>query len=82
MGMSDVRAKIVTRLRDGELPRAPANRLYGGLGSDSTCACCDRMISRNQLEFEVEFAAMAVGTPDKVVMHPQCLRLWYEECCS
>jgi hypothetical protein len=72
----DVRGKIVTRLRGGQLPHAPASRLYGGLGSDATCACCDGTISRDQLEFEVEFAALAV----KVVMHPECLRLWYDEC--
>jgi hypothetical protein len=78
----DVRAKIVTRLRDGELPRAPPNRLYGGVGSDTTCACCDRRISRGELEFEVEFAAVAAFTPEKVVMHPECLRLWYDACSS
>jgi hypothetical protein len=82
MGTPDVRAKIVTRLRDGDLPRAPAIRLYGGVGSDTNCACCDRMISRDQLEFEVEFAVIAVGIPEKAAMHPECLRLWYDECCS
>jgi hypothetical protein len=78
MEMPDVRGKIVTRLRDGELPRAPAARLYGGFGSDTTCACCDQTISRNQLEFEVVFAELTMT----VVMHPQCLRLWYDECCA
>jgi hypothetical protein len=77
----DVREKIIARLRDGVLPRAPADKLYGGVGSNTTCACCDGPISRDQLEFEVEFAASPPDTPQMVVvMHPQCLRVWYDEC--
>ena len=78
MEMPTVRELIVSKMRDGALPRTPAVTVYGGVGSDSTCCCCDQTISRTQFEIEVMFDPSSMAQTR--FMHPQCLRLWYEEC--
>jgi hypothetical protein len=80
MNIPVIRRMIASKLRDGELPHAPADNLYGGVGSYSTCCCCDCTIAPGEYELEVEFAELRTSRDETWFMHPQCLRLWYEEC--
>jgi hypothetical protein len=80
MDIPVIRQMIASKLRHGELPHAPADNLYGGVGSYSTCCCCDCTIPPGEYELEVEFAELRISRSETRFMHPQCLRLWYEEC--
>ena len=64
-----IRAKILA----GRLPPCEGFRLFGGAGDGAPCACCDRIISASELEFEVE---CPVGAKATLPMHLHCFEAW------
>jgi hypothetical protein len=66
------RALVRERLRTGALPRGPAQELFGGNGTGVVCDGCDRVISADQIEFEIHAGSV-------VMMHSHCMRIWYDE---
>lgn len=76
----EVRRRILRRLRLGLLPCAPAASLAGGIGEEGRCHGCGRRISRGDLEIDVECSGDSAGAAYKLIMHPKCLYLWYDEC--
>jgi len=66
------RTLVRERMRSGMLPRGPAHELFGGNGTGAICNCCDRIITPDQIEFEIHAGSV-------LVMHSHCMRLWYDE---
>jgi hypothetical protein len=66
-------------IRKGTLPRRDPARIRGGPGSGEPvpCAVCERFITRDQLDCEVEFAR-AGDNPglDRVHFHLRCFAAW------
>ncbi|HET6584467.1 MAG TPA: hypothetical protein VFG69_13490, partial [Nannocystaceae bacterium] len=74
-----VRESILT----GRLPRRPADRVWGGAGSDCTCSVCGRRVGAEELEFELEFdRSEPAGPPQRLHAHAGCLRAWEREVAS
>jgi len=72
------RLQIRARLASHLLPYGPAHQVFGGLGTQAICNCCDQRIGSDQVEFEVELKTIGGGTR-KLMMHSLCFRLWSDE---
>ena len=75
MSAKEVHALIRERIGVGQLPSGPGDRIYGGKGSNTACACCGRSIAWNEIEYEVHFNSF----PHTFSMHLDCYRIWWEE---
>jgi hypothetical protein len=71
----DEKDLVLQRLRSGELPRGPAQELFGGRGTGACCSGCNRVITVDQIEFEIH----AGETQDPLMMHSHCMRIWFDE---
>jgi hypothetical protein len=70
---------ILTRIDQGNLPPAGRHELFGRKGDGLPCVCCDRLITPQQIEYDVEFAG-DIGTV--MPMHAGCYHAWQEVSCS
>jgi hypothetical protein len=85
--MSDsvtIRDKVLAAVHDGTLPDCSPQRTWGGQGSGASCAICGELISRDEVEFELEFARGSGGSgpgsgPDNYRVHFGCFSLWETE---
>ena len=66
-----------TKMRAGKMPVSPKHRLFGGPGDGTPCACCDRIITRYEMAFEVE--CLVSGTLVVLAMHTRCFDAWIAE---
>jgi hypothetical protein len=72
MDSQELRALIQSHIRAGRLPRSLApHKLFGGKGEGTPCACCARLITAAQIQFEVDFGVAGV-----VEMHLNCHDEW------
>jgi hypothetical protein len=71
----DERELVLERMRSGALPPGPAQELFGGQGTGSHCSGCNRIITADQIEFEIH----AGPEPAALMMHSHCMRIWYDE---
>jgi len=74
----DEKTLVRQRMRSGRLPPGPANELFGGHGTGALCSCCDRVISPDQIQFEIH-AATDGAEQLRLMMHSHCMRIWYDE---
>jgi hypothetical protein len=51
-----LRAKAREAIRPGKLPTRFPERIWGGPGVRETCPICGGPITKNQLEFEIQYA--------------------------
>ena len=80
--MSDERAlreKAREAVRTGSLPTRPPDQIWGGSGNGFECAICRQPVSPDDLELEIEFAAVSRGRDAVHHVHPRCFALWEEE---
>jgi len=74
---TELRAQIALRLDNGTLPAAGNQKIFGGYGTNQTCAACDARVLENEVLYEVE-----VQQEDAVIviaLHRRCFDLWMEE---
>ncbi len=72
----EVRDRIRTMIRTGELPCEEPQRTWGGQGEGKRCAACVESIQPTEIEFEV-----ALGLSGATVrLHRLCHAIWLEEC--
>jgi hypothetical protein len=65
---------IRSQVRSGRLPSSSTRHtLFGGKGEGGPCACCGRLITAAQIQFEVDFADAVI-----LQMHPSCHDEWIE----
>jgi hypothetical protein len=74
----DEKILVRQRIRSGRLPPGPVNELFGGTGTGALCSCCDRVISADQIAFEIH-AASDGSEQLRLMMHSHCMRIWYDE---
>ena len=69
------RDRILGKLDGGGLPRKGPSKMYAGYGHGDWCTACDRTITPDDIEYEMEF-------DDGVVhrMHRDCADVWQAEC--
>jgi hypothetical protein len=72
-----LREEIAQRLDTASLPLAGYQRIFGGMGSNEVCDCCDRFVASSEALCEVEVET-ATG-PKVLFMHLSCFDLWVEE---
>jgi len=68
-----LRRKIRQRLQEGALPLRKPTRTWGGPGAGLDCEACDQPITKDQLEYEVQFDPDPV---EPVHMHLGCFAAW------
>jgi hypothetical protein len=71
-------------IRTGRLPRREPARIWGGPGVGGFCGVCEKPISQDELEYELEFACHDDNPKrdkvhpqrDKVHFHLRCFAAW------
>jgi hypothetical protein len=67
--VEDEAMRVRQRMRSGELPAGPVRELFGGHGTGARCNCCDRVISADQIEFEIHAAGTKGSGQRRLMMH-------------
>jgi hypothetical protein len=64
-------------LRAEKLPRREPEGIWGGPGVGALCAVCQKPVTRDELEYEIQFAHDG-ATPglDKYHLHLRCFAVW------
>jgi hypothetical protein len=72
-----LRAKAQAAILDGKLPSCRADRVWGGPGVGAVCAVCDLPVTKDEMEFEIEFAHDGDSPGlDKFHVHVRCFAAW------
>lgn len=74
---TNLREEIAQRLDTASLPMAGYQRIFGGMGSNEVCDCCDRPVGSSEVLYEVEIETAA--GPLVLSMHRSCFDLWVDE---
>ena len=76
---SVLRAKARDAVQTGKLPGRTPDRTWGGPGVGVPCAICQLPVTKEQMEFEIEFArngqSLEAGL-DKYHVHIRCFAAW------
>lgn len=72
-----LREQAKAAIRSGKLPRRQADRTWGGPGIGAECAVCGLPVTKDQLEFEIQFARDGDSPGlDKFHVHVRCFAAW------
>ena len=64
-------------MQDGKIPSRRADRTWGVPGVGATCAICELPATRDEMEFEVQFARDGDNPGlDKFHVHVRCFAAW------
>jgi hypothetical protein len=64
-------------IRKGKLPRRGPDRAWGGPGIGALCAVCEKLVTRDQMEYGLEFARDGDNPGlDKLHLHARCFAAW------
>lgn len=81
MDENSLREQAREVIRTGQLPGRPADRTWGGPGSEQPCAVCRLPLHRQQPELELEFVRpLGQGGPVTHHLHVDCCKAWRLEC--
>jgi hypothetical protein len=72
-----LRERARAAILDGKLPSRRPDRTWGGPGVGALCPLCEQPVTRDQMEFEIQFARDG-DTPglDKYHVHVRCFAAW------
>src|SRR5215475_14663322 len=80
MKNDDLRALTRTRLVAGDIPRAPPDRIFAGLGDGETqCDCCGLTVACEQVLYEAEYACADGQFERTLSAHMECFQIWADE---
>lgn len=72
-----LREKAREAIRRGRLPKGKPDRTYGGPGSGMACVVCGVVVTRDDVELEIEFGRHgAMPGSDCYHVHPRCFIAW------
>ena len=72
-----LREKARAGVQDGKIPSRRADRTWGVPGVGATCAICELPATRDEMEFEVQFARDGDNPGlDKFHVHVRCFAAW------
>jgi hypothetical protein len=63
-------------IRKGTLPRRDAARIWAGPGLGAFCSVCEKPVTQDQLEYELEFAQDGDPSLNKLHFHLRCFAVW------
>jgi len=73
----EVRAKVREVLQAGKLPNRRPDRTWGGPGVGAPCTVCDLPVTKDEMEFEIEFSHDGSNPGlDKFHVHIRCFAAW------
>ena len=75
---AELRPLARARIAQGLLPCTTLNKMWGGPGSGQPCALCDKPVSSNEMEYEIE--ASVDGGVRSLRFHVVCEAIWQLEC--
>ena len=70
MSYLDLHQQARAAIQSGKLPSRVPDRTWGGPGVGAACPICGLPVSRQEMEFEMEFAR------DKFHVHLKCYAAW------
>ncbi len=72
-----LRQQARTAIQSGKMPSQRPDRTWGGPGVGARCVICEQPVSRDELEFEVQFAHDGDNPGlDKFHLHLRCFAAW------
>ena len=72
-----LRAKARAVVDSGKLPARRRDRTWGGPGVGAVCAVCDLPVTKDEMEFEIQFARDGDNPGlDKYHVHIRCFAAW------
>jgi hypothetical protein len=64
-------------IRSGKLPKQDPDRTWGGPGVGAPCSVCEKPVTREQVEYEVQFAHDGPNPGlDRLHLHLRCFAVW------
>jgi hypothetical protein len=74
---SRLREQAKAAIQNGALPTRSPDRTWGGPGVGAACAVCERPVSKQEMEFEIQFAHDGDNPGlDKFHVHIRCFAAW------
>lgn len=74
---SAIRDKAREAIRAGRIPSRNPERTWGGPGIGASCAICCKPVTREDVEFELEFSGDTEGTTSvSYHVHVRCFAAW------
>ena len=72
-----LREKARAAVRDGKIPARRPDRTWGGRGVGASCAICELPVTKDQMEFEIQFARDGDNPGlDMFHVHLRCFAAW------
>jgi hypothetical protein len=72
-----LREQAKAAIRSGKLPARAPDRTWGGPGVGAECSVCGKPVSKEELEFEIQFARDGDNPGlDKFHVHIRCFAAW------
>jgi hypothetical protein len=73
----NLREKARAAIKAGKVPTRRPDRTWGGPGVGAPCVVCDLPVTKDELEFEIQFTHDG-GNPglDKYHVHVRCFAAW------
>jgi hypothetical protein len=72
-----LRARAREVIQSGKIPGRKPDRTWGGPGVGALCAVCEKPVTKDEMEFEIEFARDGTSPGlDKYHVHLRCFAAW------
>jgi hypothetical protein len=72
-----LREKARAAIKVGRMPAIRHERTWGGPGTGGPCSVCDLPLTKDQPEFEIEFARNGfASSPGTFLLHARCFAAW------
>lgn len=74
-----LREKAREAIRNGKIPARRPDRTWGGPGVGVPCTICELPVTRDQMEFEIQFERAGAGHAlglDNFHVHVRCFAAW------
>ncbi len=72
-----LREQARVAIQNGKLPTRPPDRTWGGPGIGAECSVCGRPVTKDELEFEIQFQHDGSNPGlDKFHVHIRCFAAW------
>jgi hypothetical protein len=74
---SRLREQATAAIQNGKLPARAPDRTWGGPGVGAPCSVCERPVTKQELEFEIQFEHNGdMPGLDKYHVHIRCFAAW------
>jgi hypothetical protein len=74
---SRLREQATAAIQNGKLPARAPDRTWGGPGVGAPCSVCERPVTKQELEFEIQFERDGdMPGLDKYHVHIRCFAAW------